>query len=109
MSFWLSVATVAAAVGCLVAVAALLGAHDLHTAEMLDDMNAETTRLQIQFENEVRAHDLRTAELLDEMNADTVRMLTKFENEVQTHDLNRVTELDQEYAEYCDDVFGEYE
>jgi len=27
--------------------------------------------------------------------------------EVQTHDLNRVTELDQEYAEYCDDVFGD--
>jgi pterin-4a-carbinolamine dehydratase len=27
--------------------------------------------------------------------------------EVQTHDLNRVTELDQEYAAYCDDVFGD--
>ena len=87
LGFGVSVATVAAAVGCLVAVAALLGAHDLHTVEMLDDMNAETIRLQIQFENEVRAHDLRTAELLDEMDAKTVRMQTQFENEVRAHDL----------------------
>ena len=27
--------------------------------------------------------------------------------EVQTHDLNRVTELDQEYAAYCDEVWGD--
>ncbi|SVC79331.1 uncharacterized protein METZ01_LOCUS332185, partial [marine metagenome] len=44
LSFGLSVATVAAAVGCLVAVAALLGAHDLRTSEMLDEMDAETER-----------------------------------------------------------------
>ena len=29
--------------------------------------------------------------------------------EVQTHDLNRVTELDQEYAAYCDDIWGDVE
>ncbi len=29
--------------------------------------------------------------------------------EVQTHDINRVTELDQEYAAYCDDIWGDVE
>ena len=29
--------------------------------------------------------------------------------EVQTHDLNCITELDQEYAAYCDDVWGDVE
>ena len=41
LSFGLSVATVAAAVGCLIAVAAQLGAHDLSTSETLESMNAE--------------------------------------------------------------------
>jgi putative ABC transport system permease protein len=92
LGFGLSVATVSATIGCLVAVAALLGSHDIRTSKMLDDMNAETERAQGQFEKETRAHDLRTSELLDEMNAETIRMQNEFEKEVRSHDL-RTSEM----------------
>ncbi len=57
LGFGLAVATVAAAVGCLVAVAALLGSHDLHTSKMLGEMNAETTRMEAKFEADIKAYE----------------------------------------------------
>jgi len=95
MSFGLSVATVTAAVGCLIAVAGLLGSHDLRTSEKMTEMNAATTRLQSEFETKVKAHDLSTAELLDEMNAATARMQGEFETEVRAHDLSTAKLLDE--------------
>lgn len=57
LGFTLAVATVATSVAALVAVAALLGAHDLRTALMLDDMNAETERMEERFTREMKAYE----------------------------------------------------
>ena len=57
LGFALAVATVATSVAALVAVAALLGAHDLQTAQMLDDMNAETERMEEKFTREMKAYE----------------------------------------------------
>ena len=57
LGFALAVATVATSVAALVAVAALLGAHDLRTAQMLDDMNAETGRMEERFIREMKAYE----------------------------------------------------
>ncbi len=57
LGFGLAVATVTVAVGCLVAVYALLGAHDLLTSKMLDEMNGETTRLEAEFSAEMKAYE----------------------------------------------------
>ena len=57
LGFALAVATVATSVAALVAVAALLGAHDLQTAQMLDDMNAETGRMEEKFTREMKAYE----------------------------------------------------
>ncbi|MGE4551309.1 MAG: FtsX-like permease family protein [Opitutales bacterium] len=86
LSFGLSVATVAATVGCLVAVAALLGAHDLRTSEMLDEMNAESERMQTKFVEEAREHDQRTSEMLDEMNATAARMEAKLAADMKAYE-----------------------
>lgn len=56
-SFVISAMVVTAAVSALVAVAALLGAHDHRTGAMLDEMNAETQRLSDKFATEMKAHE----------------------------------------------------
>ncbi len=86
LSFGLSVATVAAAVGCLVAVAALLGAHDLRTSDMLKEMNEETLRMQVQFEEEVLEHDKRTSEMLRDMNVTAAQMEAKLAKEMKAYE-----------------------
>ena len=57
LGFVLAVATVAAAVGCLVAVAGLLKSHDLRTSEMMAEMNAETDRMEVKFKAEMKAYE----------------------------------------------------
>ncbi|MBT3637436.1 MAG: hypothetical protein HN531_10885 [Opitutae bacterium] len=57
LGFALAVATVATSVAALVAVAALLGAHDLRTTQMLDEMNAETDRMEEDFTREMKAYE----------------------------------------------------
>jgi len=57
LGFALAVATVATSVAALVAVAALLGAHDLKTTRMLDEMNAQTDRMEEKFTREMKAYE----------------------------------------------------
>jgi len=57
LGFALAVATVATSVAALVAVAALLGAHELQTIQMLDEMNAETDRMEENFTREMKAYE----------------------------------------------------
>ena len=57
LSFGLAVATIATSVAGLVAVVALLGAHDLRTSEMLRRMNAETSAMEAKFAKEMKAYE----------------------------------------------------
>ena len=57
LGFGLAVATVATSVAALVAIAALLGAHDLRTQGMLDEMNAQTDRMEENFTREMKAYE----------------------------------------------------
>lgn len=57
LGFALAVSTIAASVAALVAVAGLLGSHDLQTTRMLDEMNAETLRMEERFTREMKAYE----------------------------------------------------
>ena len=57
LGFALAVSTIAASVAALVAVAGLLGSHDLRTTGMLDEMNAETLRMEERFTREMKAYE----------------------------------------------------
>ena len=57
LGFALAVSTIAASVAALVAVAGLLGSHDLQTTGMLDEMNAETLRMEERFTREMKAYE----------------------------------------------------
>ncbi len=56
-SFVLAMATVTVAVGCLIAVAALLGSHDLRSRTMTMEMNEEAARLESEFSAEMKAYE----------------------------------------------------
>ena len=57
LGFALAVSTIAASVAALVAVTGLLGSHDLQTTGMLDEMNAETLRMEERFTREMKAYE----------------------------------------------------
>ncbi len=57
LGFGLAVATVAAAIACLVAVAGLLGAHDLRTSAKIEEMNAEAANMEAKFAADVKAYE----------------------------------------------------
>lgn len=57
LSFGLAVATIATSVAGLVAVVALLGAHDLRTSKMLTRMNEETSAMEAKFTKEMKAYE----------------------------------------------------
>jgi len=57
LGFALAVATVATSVAALIAVTALLGAHDLRTTQLLDEMNKETGRMEEKFTQEMKAYE----------------------------------------------------
>jgi len=57
VNFLLAVATVAIAVGSVLVVNGLLKSHDLATEEMLEEMNAETMRMQTTFAAEAKAYE----------------------------------------------------
>jgi len=57
LSFGLAVATIATSVAGLVAVVALLGAHDLRTSEMLMRMNKETSAMEEKFTKEMKVYE----------------------------------------------------
>ncbi|SVC27748.1 uncharacterized protein METZ01_LOCUS280602, partial [marine metagenome] len=57
LSFGLAVATIATSVAGLVAVVALLGAHDLRTSKMLTRMNEESSAMEAKFAKEMKAYE----------------------------------------------------
>lgn len=57
LSFGLAVATIATSVAGLVAVVALLGAHDLRTSKMLTRMNEESSDMEAKFAKEMKAYE----------------------------------------------------
>ena len=57
LSFGLAVATIATSVAGLVAVVALLSAHDLRTSKMLTRMNEETSAIEAKFAKEMKAYE----------------------------------------------------
>ena len=57
LSFGLAVATIATSVAGLVAVVALLGAHDLRTSKMLKRMNEESSAMEAKFAKEMKAYE----------------------------------------------------
>lgn len=57
LSFGLAVATIATSVAGLVAVVALLSAHDLRTSKMLTRMNEETSAMEAKFAKEMKAYE----------------------------------------------------
>jgi hypothetical protein len=57
LSFGIAVATIATSVAGLVAVVALLGAHDLRTSEMLMRMNKETSAMEEKFTKEMKVYE----------------------------------------------------
>ena len=57
LSFGIAVATIATSVAGLVAVVALLGAHDLRTSEMLMRMNKETSVMEEKFTKEMKVYE----------------------------------------------------
>ena len=57
LGFCLAVATVSIAVGCLVAVAALLAAHDHRSEELLAKMNDETALMETEFSAKMKAYE----------------------------------------------------
>ena len=61
LGFALAVATIAASVAALVAVAGLLGSHDLQTTRMLDEMNAEIDAFAAQVYSTVHRSNSRGA------------------------------------------------